>query len=121
MSCLHLGLHLFSLSNLNVTTNAEFSAYAQQNYMPLATPSQLTALASAYPSDITQGSPFNTSVLNAVTPEYKRIAAMQGDLVFQAPRRFFLQQRASEQPVWSFRAYFHFFLSSCKRGTLMRG
>ena len=89
--------------------------------MPDASEDEVNTLLEVYPSDITQGSPFNTSVLNAVTPEYKRIAAMQGDLVFQAPRRFFLQQRASEQPVWSFRAYFHFFLSSCKRGTLTRG
>ncbi|OCH84264.1 hypothetical protein OBBRIDRAFT_711474, partial [Obba rivulosa] len=62
----------------------------------------VSSILGAYPDDITQGSPFNTGVLNAVTPEYKRISALQGDLVFQAPRRFVLQQRSGIQPTWSY-------------------
>ena len=57
-----------------------------------------------YPADITQGSPYSTSILNAVTPEFKRIASLQGDLVFQAPRRYFIQNRAASQPIWSYSA-----------------
>jgi acetylcholinesterase len=56
-----------------------------------------------YPEDPTQGSPFDTGTANAITPEFKRFAAFQGDVVFQAPRRFFIQQRAAHQPIWSFR------------------
>lgn len=56
-----------------------------------------------YTSDITKGSPFDTGYMNALTPQFKRMAAIQGDLVFQAPRRFFLQHRAGKQPTWSFR------------------
>ena len=55
-----------------------------------------------YPSDITKGSPFHTGYMNALTPQYKRVAAIQGDLVFQAPRRFFLGQKA-DQGAWAFR------------------
>ena len=57
----------------------------------------------AYPADLTQGSPFGTGILNALTPQSKRLAAMQGDLVFQGPRRFFLNATAAKQPTWSFR------------------
>lgn len=93
---------LFSLSNLNVTTDAEFSAYTKATYLPQGTAAQIAAIAAAYPSDITQGSPFDTGILNALTPQFKRLAAVQGDLVFQGPRRWFLQHRASLQNSWSF-------------------
>lgn len=53
----------------------------QQNYFPAASQSDLDALMVAYPSNITAGSPFETGNLNAITPMYKRLAAVQGDLV----------------------------------------
>lgn len=53
----------------------------QQTYIPSATAAQMAEVAIAYPQDITQGSPFGTGILNALTPEYKRLAAIQGDLV----------------------------------------
>ncbi|ODQ81368.1 hypothetical protein BABINDRAFT_12593 [Babjeviella inositovora NRRL Y-12698] len=80
---------LFALTNLNVTTNAEVAAYIG-NVFPGMSSSQMTELLTVYPQDVTQGSPFNTGLLNALTPENKRIAAFLGDVVFQAPRRFFL-------------------------------
>ena len=43
-----------------------------------------------------------TGILNAITPQFKRLAAMQGDAIFEGPRRFFLQERSSLQPTWSF-------------------
>lgn len=93
---------LFSLSNLNVTTNAEVTAYISEIYLPTGTSSEITQLLSLYPSDVSDGSPFDTSVLNAITPEFKRLAAMQGDLVFQAPRRFFQGQMSGKSDQWSF-------------------
>ncbi|KAI0754512.1 carotenoid ester lipase precursor [Daedaleopsis nitida] len=96
---------LFSFSTLNITIDRDFREYIVSNYvseMDYEDP-RLTRLFDAlYTADVTKGSPFNTSLLNALTPQYKRIAAIQGDLVFQAPRRFFLQQRADKQPAWSF-------------------
>jgi acetylcholinesterase len=56
-----------------------------------------------YPQDITQGSPFGTGEQNAITPQFKRIAAILGDIAFQAPRRFFLQQRSGKQKTYSYR------------------
>lgn len=57
-----------------------------------------------YPSDVTQGSPFDTGILNAITLQFKRIAALLGDSVFQAPRRWFLQNALKSNPdIWVFR------------------
>ena len=55
-----------------------------------------------YPNDPAQGSPFGTGDENQLSPQYKRMSAIQGDLVFQAPRRFFLTQCASMQDPWTF-------------------
>ena len=76
--------------------------YITENYFPTAPNSDIDEILQVYPADITQGSPFDTGYLNAITPEFKRLAAMQGDLVFQSTRRFFLQQRADKQKTWSF-------------------
>lgn len=52
--------------------------------------------------DVTMGSPYNTSQLNALTPQFKRFASFQGDVVFQAPRRYFFKVAASTQKIWSY-------------------
>ncbi|KAI0048254.1 carotenoid ester lipase precursor [Auriscalpium vulgare] len=93
---------LFSLSTSNLTTDAEVRAYVTANYLKGVPDADIDAILAAYPNDTAQGSPFDTGALNAVTPQFKRIAALQGDYAFQAPRRFFLQQRAGKQPVFSY-------------------
>ncbi|KAI1788850.1 alpha/beta-hydrolase [Ganoderma leucocontextum] len=93
---------LFSLPTLNLTTNAEFTAYIKAYYFPRISDSDLAALLEYYPANITQGSPFDTGTENVLSPEYKRHAALIGDLVFQAPRRFFQQYTASKQNTWMF-------------------
>jgi acetylcholinesterase len=55
-----------------------------------------------YPQDPTQGSPYDTGTQNTLTPEFKRMASILGDLVFQAPRRFFLNTVSDEQKTWSY-------------------
>ncbi|KAI0248237.1 Alpha/Beta hydrolase protein [Lactifluus subvellereus] len=49
------------------------------------------------------GSPFDTDIRNAITPQYKRMAALLGDVMFQVPRRFFLQQRSGKKNTWFYR------------------
>ncbi|KAH7903320.1 Alpha/Beta hydrolase protein [Hygrophoropsis aurantiaca] len=93
---------LFSLSTLNITTSAQFAEYIQTIWLPHVPPEVIAGLLEMYPEDPAAGSPFNTFDLNAITPQFKRIAAFQGDYVFQAPRRFFLQQRSGKQKAWSF-------------------
>ncbi|ODQ80414.1 hypothetical protein BABINDRAFT_161359 [Babjeviella inositovora NRRL Y-12698] len=82
---------IFSLPNLNVTTDAEMQAFIQYSF-PNITSSEMSQLLTLYPHDITQGSPFGTGILNALTPQNKRMAALMGDIVFQAPRRFMLNR-----------------------------
>ncbi|KAJ7505884.1 Alpha/Beta hydrolase protein [Mycena galericulata] len=93
---------LFSLSTLNITTNAQFTEYIGSVWVPQASAAQLASLDAQYTSDITQGSPFDTSILDALTPQFKRLAAFQGDGVFQAPRRFFQQSLSGKQNQWAF-------------------
>ena len=59
-----------------------------------------------YPSDPTQGSPFDTGYLNVLTPQFKQLAAVQGDAFFQALRRFLLQNRSGKQNIWTYRMLF---------------
>ncbi|KAF9453329.1 alpha/beta-hydrolase [Macrolepiota fuliginosa MF-IS2] len=91
---------LFSLSSLNVTTEGEFKDYFKNTFLPGTTDAQVDQLATLYPDDITQGSPFDTGILNAVTPQFKRIAAVQGDGALQAPRRLFLENTSGKQDIW---------------------
>ncbi|KAJ6529373.1 sterol esterase [Mycena capillaripes] len=91
----------FSLSNTNITTNEEFLAYIHSNYLPNATPAEIAKLGVLYPDDPAQGSPFGTGTANQLTPEYKRLAAFQGDYMFTGARRFFLEYTSKTQNAWS--------------------
>ncbi|KAF8516316.1 Alpha/Beta hydrolase protein [Hysterangium stoloniferum] len=93
---------IFSMSTLNLTTDLEATTYLHENYIPEANDAQFATLATLYPSDPAAGSPFDTGDANQLSPEFKRIAAFQGDFVFQAPRRFFIRIASKRQNVWSF-------------------
>lgn len=85
-------------------TEAEFREYIATNYMSgidLAS-KDLDTLLKLYPADPAAGSPFNTGNANALTPQYKRNAALVGDITFQAPRRFFLEHRSHKQDTYAF-------------------
>jgi len=86
------------------STEAQFKDYVQNTLLRGVgvTDDEITQLATLYPSDLSQGSPYDTGVTDALTPQYKRLASLQGDLVFQAPRRFLLQNRAGKQTTFSF-------------------
>ncbi|KAK7018158.1 COesterase domain-containing protein [Favolaschia claudopus] len=93
---------VFSLSTLNITTDQEFSEYIASVWAPTASKATLDALTSAYPSDLSVGSPFGTGILQALSPQYKRIASFQGDAVFHAPRRFFQHALSGKQNQWAY-------------------
>jgi len=101
---------IFSQSTLNITSDSEFENYIKTIWLPNATDAQLEPLFSQYPSDRSAGSPYNTSIESSITSQYKRMASFQGDAVFQAPRRFFMQTRAVRQSnIWGFREANHAF------------
>ncbi|KAJ7899706.1 carotenoid ester lipase precursor [Mycena leptocephala] len=91
----------FSFASTNVTTNEQFMGYLR-NFLPNASRSQLSKVAELYPEDPRLGSPFDTGNANALTPQFKRIAAFEGDLVFQSARRYLLKRASQRQPTWSY-------------------
>ncbi|KAH9060193.1 carotenoid ester lipase precursor [Lactarius vividus] len=93
---------LFSLSQTNVTTEAELRDYLSEFFLPNVTDAKMDRLLRLYPQDVTQGSPYDTGTQNAFTPEFKHIASLLGDLEFQAPRRFLLNNVSGKQHTWSY-------------------
>lgn len=98
---------LFSLTLANITTAAQVIDYLS-SYFP-SNPnakSDVTGLMATYPDQplVGQpaGSPFNTSVLNNIYPEYKRLAAVLGDITFTLTRRAYLQAVSSTVNSWSY-------------------
>ncbi|KAI0326862.1 carotenoid ester lipase precursor [Cubamyces sp. BRFM 1775] len=99
--CLDEGT-IFATGSFNVTTDAEFEGFIHDHFFSTTLKALLAPLFELYPNDPAAGSPFGTGDANQLAPQFKRMAAIQGDLVFQAPRRFFLDQRSLKQPTWSF-------------------
>ncbi|KAJ8455896.1 hypothetical protein ONZ45_g18848 [Pleurotus djamor] len=93
---------VFSLAHFNITTTNQLKTYLKAIWLPGATSSELDTLLSHYPLNPMQGSPHATGPLNILSPQFKRLASFQGDAVFQAPRRFFLDQRSGHQNTWAF-------------------
>ncbi|KAJ7916877.1 Alpha/Beta hydrolase protein [Mycena leptocephala] len=105
---------LFSFSTLNITTDDQFINWIRTYWLPEETTAQDNTLKTLYPSNLIDGSPVDTGPLNALTPQFNRIAAFQGDAVLQAPRRFFQQTLSGKQNQWAF-------LSKCVKGTPFLG
>ncbi|KAL2881481.1 hypothetical protein SGCOL_003047 [Colletotrichum sp. CLE4] len=95
---------LFSLlAQLETLSDEDFANYFQTIWWPKASDADMAGLMKLYPADITKGSPFNTGILNAVTPNFKRLAAVVGDFSFQAQRRNLLAHyNVSDQTVWNY-------------------
>ncbi|TCD60885.1 hypothetical protein EIP91_009376 [Steccherinum ochraceum] len=93
---------IFGVASLNVTTESAFRSYLKQFWSPGFTSTDVAKLSQAYSANITEGAPFGTGTQNALTPQFKRIAAVLGDFVFHAPRRLFLQHISGKQNTWSF-------------------
>ena len=84
------------------STDDEFLNYMLDFYFPGASIEEVVPLLALYPNDPAQGSPFGTGDANQLAPMYKRVAAFQGDFLFQAQRRSLLALRSSKQPAWSY-------------------
>jgi triacylglycerol lipase len=73
-----------------------------------ATTAQITDLVATYQDVSTDGSPFRTLLLNNWYPQFKRIAAILGDLVFTLTRRIFLNEISNAVPTWSYLASYDY-------------
>ncbi|KAJ7625831.1 Alpha/Beta hydrolase protein [Roridomyces roridus] len=93
---------LFSVSAVNISTDDEYKNYIEQIWLPGASPKDLDPLYHFYPNVAAAGSPFDTGVFDALSKQFKRISAFQGDAVFQAPRRLFQKTLDGKQDQWAF-------------------
>lgn len=108
---------IFSLYQNNITTTEQIVDYLQNLFFFDATRTQLEELVATYPNITTDGSPFRTGDMNNWYPQYKRIAALLGDITFTISRRAFLTRASKVKPnvpSWSY-------LSSYDYGTAILG
>ncbi|PBP20401.1 lipase 4 [Diplocarpon rosae] len=108
---------LFSLVQSNLSSTADLVGYLRDEFFLDATQAQIEALVATYPDDPAAGSPFGTGGLYSVYPQYKRLAAILGDLTFTLTRRLLLETAAAVHPrvpTWSY-------LSSYFSGTPVLG
>ncbi|KAI1196458.1 sterol esterase [Nemania serpens] len=102
---------LFALFQSNITTEAKLIDYLSNVYFKGATRSEIAELVGTYSSALSAGSPFRTGILNSPYPEFKRLAAILGDLVFTLTRRIFLETTSQvnpDVPSWSYLASYDY-------------
>ncbi|OQD68727.1 hypothetical protein PENDEC_c031G06535 [Penicillium decumbens] len=102
---------IFSLAQVNITTTEEIVDYLQNIFFFDATRAQLQELVSKYPDSTVHGSPFRTGGFNNWYPQYKRIAALLGDISFTIIRRVFLtlaKNAKPDVPFWSYLASYDY-------------
>ncbi|KAA1472235.1 carotenoid ester lipase precursor [Dentipellis sp. KUC8613] len=93
---------LFSLGSLNLSTTADTRQFLKRYMLPNASADDVKLMLQYYPDIPHLGCPFDTGLRNMLSIQFKRIAAIQGDVAFHSPRRFLLKHTAGTQPSWSF-------------------
>ncbi|KAL3456733.1 Alpha/Beta hydrolase protein [Aspergillus heterothallicus] len=82
---------IFALFQGNITSTDEIVLYLSTYYFHNATREQLAALVLTYTDISTDGSPFRTGPSENWYPQFKRLAAVLGDVTFTLSRRALLQ------------------------------
>lgn len=101
-----------ALAQSNITTDAELNDYLI-SYFPTNpnAAADVRTLLNEYPDQPLgqpDGSPFRTGILYNLYPQYKRLAAVLGDLTFTLTRRAYLKAITEQVPAWSYLAsYLH--------------
>jgi len=99
---------LFSLSQSNISTTAELVTYLQSYFPSPVGQALVPGLVATYPNNPAAGSPFNTGLLYNIYPQFKRLAAILGDVTFTLTRRSYLATVSQAVPSWSYLAtYFY--------------
>lgn len=98
-----------ALAQTNLTTDADLQEYLTSYFPTNPNAAQDVAnLLSQYPNQPfgqPAGSPFGTGILYNLYPQYKRLAAVLGDLTFTLVRRVYLKAiTANGVPAWSYLA-----------------
>ncbi|PIL25491.1 hypothetical protein GSI_13381 [Ganoderma sinense ZZ0214-1] len=84
------------------STDDEFLDFLRGFFFPGASSAEVAPILALYPNDPAQGSPFGTGDANQLAPMYKRMAAFEGDFLFQSTRRSLLTLRSGKQPAWTY-------------------
>jgi len=92
----------FLLTSPFLSTEEDFRAYIRKLYFQGSSERELEGVWTNYTAIPSEGSPFGTGDLNQAYPQYKRVAAFMGDLIFQSPRSFFLEEVSGKQKTWSY-------------------
>jgi len=108
---------LFSLFQQNLTTPELLTNYIK-SYFPEAKPGVVEAYVQLYPDNAAAGSPFGTGTQFNPYPQFKRLAAILGDLTFTLSRRTVLQSASKVVPAWS---YLNTFIKAPLLGTFHGG
>ncbi|KAJ5162518.1 secreted lipase [Penicillium capsulatum] len=102
---------IFSLFQHNLTTTEQIVDYLERLFFFGASRQQLQDLVATYSDTKTNGSPFRTGIFNNWYPQYKRLAAILGDLSFTLTRRVFLDlahKAKPDVPSWSYLASYDY-------------
>lgn len=90
---------LFAFTAYNATTTNDVRKWLSY-ILNKASPESINNIIAQYSALPSAGAPFDTGVLNILSLQYKRIAAIFTDLLFVAPRRTIIQN--SQQKVWAY-------------------
>ncbi|BAE66562.1 unnamed protein product [Aspergillus oryzae RIB40] len=96
---------IFALFQANITTTDDLVDYLSKYFFYGASQDQLQELVGTYQTITEDGSPFRTGILNNWYPQFKRLAAILGDLTFTLTRRVVLQMANDikpDVPNWSY-------------------
>lgn len=102
---------LFALFQSNITTTDDLVGYFEKYFFHGASRAQLKELVGTYSSIREDGSPFRTGIFNNWYPQFKRLAAILGDLTFTLTRRALLKYANDahpDVPSWSYLASYNF-------------
>ncbi|KAH8688764.1 putative extracellular lipase [Talaromyces proteolyticus] len=96
---------LFAIFTSNISNTDDVIDYFTSIYYRNATSEIVSGLVGLYPDNPSAGAPYNTGIWNNWYPEFKRMAAIIGDILFIHQRRLFLQETSRlnpDVPSWSF-------------------
>jgi triacylglycerol lipase len=96
---------LFALFQSNLTTKEDIVEYLDQRYFLHAGREEIARLVDLYDDIEENGSPFRTGLENNWYPQFKRLSAILGDLVFTITRRLTLHVAVEfgwTAPFWSY-------------------
>lgn len=103
---------IFALFQSYLTTTSAVASYLSDVFFHNAGLTKMKALVATYPYDFLEdGSPFRTGLLNNWYPQFKRLAAILGDLTFTLSRRIVLDTVKTISPevkTWSYLSSFDY-------------